>query len=271
VNFVRRRDAAECVICWAKPTKIYRAKERFVDGLSSINWSVGVTAQSYKPSMDDKDWAKAWEERNRIERGETPKEVLAPRWMQASVRREECRQMQKQHPHDFSSKYPSTGRSERQPKKNRDSGSAGIQNCQSDPLIADTGIVGGTSMETDTVFTAATLVDSPASCSRDGITTIDVDDFLEKIVEDSDLAALSLAKAALHRAAQNLMDTVDEIDALIYEPHASAEAGESGIPYSGSSRTRKTSIEGATGEQDSIGPVQALFCIQRMVELGLRI
>jgi len=261
VDFVRRRDAARCVHFWAKPTKIYRAK--FGDDSRFINWAFGVTAHSYKPPINDKDWAKAWKERNRIERGELPEEVLAPRWKQISVREEEERRMQKRY---HQAKRPSASRAkERRPQIFIDSASAGIQDRHSSPLMIEAGVVGDTSMEIDTVLTGATLVGSPSKA------VFDVGDFVEKIVEDSDLAALSAARAALQRAAQIFMDTADEFNTLAYGHCASAKAENPDVPYSGSFYAGETSIEGAAGVQDPIGLVQSLFRIQQMIGFDLRI
>lgn len=266
MDFVHRRHAAKCVLHWAKPTKIYRAKDRFKDGTSFINWVLGVTAHSYEPTRNAKDWARAWKERDRIERGELPKEVLAPRWKEVSVREEEERRMEKQH---CQARYPSASRSKgRQKRIFGDSGSTGIQDRHSFPLIIDASVVGGTPMEIDTVLTGRTPVGSP---SKDIMTAAHIDEYLEKIVEESDLATLSFAKAALDRAAQNFMEAVDEFDVLVYKYCTSSGAENLGVPYSGSFRAGKTSIEGAVGGQNAIGLVQSLFCVQRMIELGLRI
>ena len=203
-----------------------------------------------------------------MERGELPEEVLAPRWKQAFVREEEERRMQKQYPR---AKCPSAGRSKEQRQQNfRDSRPAAVQNCSSPPMI-DAGVVSHTSIEIGSVLTGATLVGSPASCSKDGMDIVNIDDFLEEIVEDSDLATLSFAKAALQRATQNFMDTVDGFDALTYECYASEKAENFDIPHSGIFRARGTSMEGAAGEQNSFGLVQALFHIQRMIEPDLRV
>jgi hypothetical protein len=75
VDFVHRRDAAKCVNRWAKPTKIYRAREKF-PGKGFIKWAVGVIAHSYNAPMSDEDWVRAWKERNQIERGELPMKSL---------------------------------------------------------------------------------------------------------------------------------------------------------------------------------------------------
>ena len=264
VDFVHRRHAAKCAIQWAQPTKIYRAKDRFGDGSSVINWVFGVTSYSYKPPMNDKDWARAWKERDRIERGKLPKEVLAPRWKQASVREQEERR--KRH---YQARCPSVGRSkERQQRTFGDSGSTGIQDRHSFSLIINAGVVGGTSMEIDTVPNDATSI---ASQSKDIMTAVNVDDFLEKIVEGSDLAALSFAKAALDRAAQNFMHTVDKFDALAHKYCSLPKAENVVVPYSGSFRVGETSIEGAAEGQNAIGLVQSLFHIQQMMERDLMI
>jgi hypothetical protein len=76
--------------------------------------------------------------------------------------------------------------------------------------MIDAGVVADTSTETDTVLTGATLVGSPASYSKDNAINVNIDDFLEKIVEDSDLGTLAFAKAALQSAEQKFMDAVDE-------------------------------------------------------------
>jgi hypothetical protein len=260
VDFVRRHDADQCVIHWANPTKIYRAKEKFGNGSTFINWAFGVTAYSYNSPTNDKDWARAWKERDRIERGEQPEEVLAPRWKQASVREEEEGRMYCQ------TRCPSANRSKKRHQRIfRDAGSAGIQDCHSSPLMIDADVVGNTSMEIETVLTDATLVGSPSKGIR---TAVNIDDFLGKIVEDSDLAALSVAKAALQRAAQNFMDTVD---ALAYEHCASAKAESPDVPYSGSFHAGEAPIECPDGAQNSIGLVQSLFRIQRMIEPDLRV
>ena len=211
--------------------------------------------------MNDKDWARAWKERDRIERGELPKEVLAPRWKQASVREEEERR--KRH---CQARCPSAGRSKEQQQRTfGDSGSTGIQDCHSFPFIIDAGVVCGTSMA---VPNGATPVASP---SKDIMTAINIDDFLEEIVERSDLATLSFAKAALDRAAQNFMHTVDKFDALAYKYCAPPKAENVVVPYSGSFRSGETSIEGAAEGQNAIGLVASLFHIQQMMELGLKI
>jgi hypothetical protein len=266
VDFVHRRHAAKCVIRWAMPTKIYRAKDKYADGTSCINWVFGVTAHLYKPSINDRDWGRAWKERDRIERGELPKEVLAPRWKQTSVREEEEGRMEKRH---CQARCASASRSkERQQRIFGDSGSTRIQDRHSFPLMVDASVVGDTSMEIDTARTGGTPVDSP---SKDIMTAVNIDDFLERIVEESDFATLSFAKAALDRAAQNFMATVDEFDILAYKHCASSKAGNLGVPYSYSFPAGETSVEGAAGGQNAIGLVQSLFHIQRMIELDLSI
>lgn len=265
VDFVHRRHAAQCTIDWAKPTKIYRAKASCGDGSSFINWIFGVTAHSYKPPMNDGDWARAWKEKYRIERGEQPQRVLAPRRKRPSVREGKGRRIQEQH---CQAKRPSASRSKgRQQPVFRDSSSTGIQELRSSPLVIDAGVMGDTSMDIDTVLTGATPDVSP---SKDIMTAINIDDFLEKIVEASDMTILSFAKAALEHAAQNFMDTVDEFDALAYEICAPVKADNTGARYSGSCCVGETSIEGAAGDQNAIGLVQSLFQIQQMIELDLR-
>ena len=267
VEFVHRRHAAQCTIHWAKPMKIYRAKDRLEDGTRFINWSFGVTGHSYKPLINDKDWARAWKERDRIERGELPREVLVPRCEQASVREGEERRIRKKR---CQARCPSASKShERQQQSFRDYGSTGVQDRHSSPLITDAGVVGDTSVEIDTVLsTGTTPVDSP---SKYTMTEINIDEFLEKIVEGSDMKILSFAKAALEHAAQNFMDTVEEFDALAYKHCVPAKAEHPGVLHSGSFCAGETSIEGAAGNQNAIGLVQGLFQIQQMIELGLRI
>jgi hypothetical protein len=137
--------------------------------------------------------------------------------------------------------------------------------------MVDGAVMSDPSMKLNTVITGTTLVGSPALYSEDRIITINVDDFLEKIVEDSDLAALSAAKAAIQHAAQNLMKAVDKFDALMYKHCASAEVDSLNLPCSSSFRTRKPSNRGAIGEQGSIGIVKALFQVQRMTRLDLMV
>lgn len=272
VDFVHRRDAAQCVIHWAQPTKIYRHTHKFGDGPKLINWTVGVIAYQYRPPRNDKDWARAWKERHRIEQGDLPEDVLAPRWKRASVREEEERRVQRRDPQ---AKCSSARRlKERQRQTFMNSGPPAIQNRHSSPLIVDAAVMSDTLMELDTILTGATLVGSPASpasYSEDRITTVNVDDFLEKIVEDSDSAALSVAMTAIQRAAQNFMDAADEFHVLMYEYCASVEVDTFDVPCSGCFRAGETSIQDAAGEQNSIGMVQALFHIQRMTDLDLRI
>lgn len=267
-DFVHRRHAAKCVIQWTQPTKIFRSKDKFRDGSSFINWAVGVIAQPYDPSTNDEAWARAWKERDRIERGEQPKEVLAPRWKLAPVQEGEERRMQKRYPQKKSS---SAGKSKKRTQTIPDFGPPIIENSHPSPGMVDAAVVSDASMEFDTALAGETLVGSPAPYSEDGIITVNVDDFLEKIVEDSDLAILSVAKAAVQFAAQNFMDAVDEFDSLTRRHRASVDADNSDIQCSGSFRSRETSIRGAAGERNSIGMVQALFHIQRMTKLDLRI
>ncbi len=263
---MHRRHAAQCTIHWAKPTKIHRAKNRCVDGSNLINWIFGVTAHSYKPPLNDEDWARAWKERDRIERGEQPQQVLAPRRKRASVREEKGRRMQEQH---CQASCPSASRSKkRQQPNSRDSGSTGIPELLSSPLMIDAGVMGDTSIDVDTVLTGATPDVSP---SKDMMTAINIDEFLEKIVEASDMTILSFAKATLEHAVQNFMDTVDEFDALAYKHCAPAKAGSTSVRCSGSCCVGETSIDSAAGDQNAIGLVQSLFQIQQMIELDLRI
>ena len=131
--------------------------------------------------------------------------------------------------------------------------------------MIDAGVMGDPS---NTVLTGTTPVGSPSNYI---MTEINIDDFLEKIVEGSDMTILSFAKAGLEHAARNFMDTVDEFDAFAYEHYAPAKAEHPGVPYSGSFCPGETSIEATAGDQNAIGLVQSLFRIQQMVELGLRI
>ena len=214
--------------------------------------------------MNDGDWARAWKEKHRIDRGEQPQQVLAPRRKRAPVREGKGRRMQQQH---CQARCPSASRSKgRQQPTLRDSGSTGIKELQSSPRMIDAGVMGDTSMDIDTVLTSATPNVSP---SKDIMTAINVDDFLEKIVQASDMTILSFAKAALEHAAQNFMDIVDEFDALADQHCAPAKADNTGVRYSGCCCVGETSIEGAAGDQSAIGLVQSLFQIQQMIELDL--
>src|SRR5258708_19262469 len=184
-----------------------------------------------------------------MDRGERPKEVLAPRWKRAYVGEKRESRVQRRSPQ---TKCPS--RSKEQPQTFKDSGPPEIQNRRSSPVMVDVAVMSDTSIELDPVLTG-TLVGSPAPYSEDSIITVNVDDFLEKIVEDSDLATLSVAKTSIRRAAQKFMDVMDEFDALMYGHCASAKLDNFDVP---SFHAGETSIRGAAGEQNSIGMVEAL-------------
>ena len=132
----------------------------------------------------------------------------------------------------------------------------------------DAGVMRDPSMETDTVLTGTTPVGSPSNYI---MTEVNIDDFLEKIVEGSDITILSFAKAGLEHAARNFMDAVDEFDALAYKHCPPAKAEYRGALYSVSFCAGEASIEGAAGDQNAIGLVKSLFQIQQMIEPGLKI